>query len=132
MLAFTYPGLQREEETGSLATAHYVSVTTFRHNGIGVATPVEFVMQDGSLYFRTLPDAGKVKRIRREPRVLLARCTMRGRLTGHKLAGIATLLSRDETQALLPAFDAKYGLVWRILARLRRPRSQGVRVDLPS
>ena len=130
MLAFTYPGLWREDETGALAAARYVSVTTFRHNGIGVATPVEFVMQDGSLYFRTLPDAGKVKRIRREPRVLVARCTMRGKLTGRKLAGIATLLPPDETQALLPAFEAKYGTLWRFLSRLRRPRSQGVRVDL--
>jgi hypothetical protein len=130
MLAFTYPGLRREEEADLLAKARYVSVTTFRSSGVGVATPVEFVMQDGGLLFRTLPDSGKVKRIRLQPRVLVAACTMRGRVTGHKLAGTATLLSDEQSEALLPAFDAKYGRLWRILASLRRPRSQGVRIDL--
>ena len=97
-----------------------------------MATPVEFVMQGESIFFRTLPDAAKVKRIRNESRVLLAPCTMRGKVIGQERAGAATLLTPAETAVLMPAFGEKYCPVWRILARLRRPRSQGVRIDLPS
>ena len=128
MLALT--ASSRPDEVAALARARYVSVTTFRRDGRAVATPVEFVEVEGNLYFRTLPDSGKVRRIRREPRVLLAECTIRGKVTGHKHAGVATLLPPDETEALLPAFRAKYGLAWDLLRRLRRPRSQGVRVSL--
>jgi PPOX class probable F420-dependent enzyme len=130
MLAFAQTGPSFEGGRNTPAKGRYISVTTFRRDGTGVATPVEFLMIDGSIYFRTLPDAGKVKRIRSEQRVLVAPCTMRGRVTGHKLAGVATLLSPEETAKLLPGFQAKYGLVWRLLSGMRRPRSQGIRIDL--
>ena len=130
MVAFT-SGLRRPHESSRpLAAERYVSVTTFRRNGTGVPTPVEFVVEGDSLFFRTLPDAAKVKRIRREPRVLLAPCTMRGKVTGRKRAGTATLLTPAETQALIPAFGEKYGLIWRLLSKMRRPRSQGIRVQI--
>jgi uncharacterized protein len=131
-MVLAYAGQTRrpQENARDLADERYVSVTTFRRNGVGVATPVEFVMEGDYLLFRTLPGAAKVKRLRNEPRVLLAPCTMRGKIIGRKRAGTATLLTAEETEALLPKFGAKYGLVWRILSRLRRPRSQGVRVDL--
>jgi PPOX class probable F420-dependent enzyme len=107
-----------------------MSITTFRRDGRGVAPPVEFVAEAGSLYFMTLPDSGKVKRIRREPRVLVSPCTIRGRPTGHKLAATATLLSPEQSAALVPAFRAKYGCIWALLRRLRRHRSQGVKIAL--
>ena len=129
MLAFTFASLP-EEAREVLAGERYVSVTSFRRDGLGVATPVEFVMQADAIFFRTLPDCGKVKRMRREPRVLIAACTMRGKVKGHKIAGTAALLSPKETQALMPAFEAKYGRLWGFICRLRPTRSQGVRVDL--
>ena len=41
----------------------YISLTTFRKNGIGVATAVWFGEDDGKLYVMTRSDMGKTKRI---------------------------------------------------------------------
>jgi hypothetical protein len=42
----------------ALRDARFISVTTFRRSGEGVATPVEFVARDGAIYVRTLADSG--------------------------------------------------------------------------
>jgi PPOX class probable F420-dependent enzyme len=49
-----------------------VSLTTFRKNGVAVATPVGFVERHGTIYVRTSAATGKVKRIRNSGRVMLA------------------------------------------------------------
>src|SRR4051794_2503401 len=110
MLAFTLN--RRPDSQEAISTARYVSVTTFRRSGLGVATPVEFIEHGGSLFFRTLPESGKVKRIYREPRVLVAACSMRGKVTGRRRAGTAVLLSPEETAELAPLFSGKYGRIW--------------------
>ena len=45
----------------------YISLTTFRKNGTGVATPVWFGEEDEKLYVMTLNKMGKMKRIRNNP-----------------------------------------------------------------
>ena len=45
VLAFTRQFSRSDSSARPLASECYVSVTTFRRNGAGVATPVEFVMQ---------------------------------------------------------------------------------------
>ena len=47
----------------------YISLTTFRKTGVGVATPVWFGEEDGKLYVMTRSDMGKTKRIRNNPQV---------------------------------------------------------------
>ena len=51
----------------------YISLTTFRKTGAGVATTVWFGEQDGKLYVMTRSDMGKTKRIRNNPQVRVAR-----------------------------------------------------------
>jgi len=70
----------------------YISLTTFRKNGIGVATPVWFGEQDGKLYVMTRSDMGKIKRIRNNPQVKVAPCTIRGKITGPEFAATARIL----------------------------------------
>ena len=48
----------------------YLSLTSYRADGSGVATPVWFVEVDGRLLVDTGGDSYKVTRIRRDPRVL--------------------------------------------------------------
>ncbi|HYL09940.1 MAG TPA: PPOX class F420-dependent oxidoreductase [Candidatus Acidoferrales bacterium] len=68
----------------------YLSLETFRRNGQSVRTPVWFAASpDGAggaceakFYIYTLPDSGKVKRIRNNPRVRVAPCTVRGEIRG--------------------------------------------------
>jgi len=110
----------------SLADAKFIALTTFRRSGEPVTTPVEFVISDQDLYVRTTTDAGKVKRIRNDPHVRVARCTMRGAVRGPAFEGIATLLGDPESDALTESFGRRYGFLWRVAARLRRPRTQGI------
>ena len=56
----------------------HISVTTYKRDGTGVATPVWFVQEGDRLLFRTGVASGKAKRIRRNPAVLVAACTIRG------------------------------------------------------
>lgn len=61
-----------------LGAAQYLLLTTFRRDGTAVPTPV-WVARDGAeLVVFTAPNAGKVKRIRRDGAVRVGPCTMRG------------------------------------------------------
>lgn len=70
----------------------YLSLTTFRRDGRGVATPVWFVEENGRLLLETDAGSGKVKRIRRSPVVAIAPCTARGRVRRDPTPARAELL----------------------------------------
>jgi len=60
----------------------YLNLESVKRDGTPVQTPVWFAEEHGVLYVYTLANAGKVKRIRRHPRIRIAPCTMRGTVTG--------------------------------------------------
>ena len=64
-----------------------MSLISFRKNGTAVPTPVWFSEKDDKLYVMTRSDSGKYKRIRNNPQVRIAPCTMRGKITGPEVAG---------------------------------------------
>ena len=70
----------------------YISLTTFRKNGVAVATPVWFGEDGDKLYVMTRSDMGKAKRIRNNPRVRVAPCTSRGKVTGPEFEASARIL----------------------------------------
>ena len=86
----------------------YIDLVTFRKSGVGVHTPVWFADAGGKLYAFTRPDAGKMKRIRNNPRVELAPCTMRGRALGPYVPAIAGVAGNQ--QAGREAIRRKYWL----------------------
>ena len=89
----------------------YISLVTFRRTGQEVRTPVWFAERDGKLYVMTRSDSGKFKRIRNQPQVRLAACTIRGRITGDWIEGAARILDREQ-QAIAPqALARKYFLM---------------------
>jgi PPOX class probable F420-dependent enzyme len=90
------------------AGAKNLLLTTFRKDGTAVATPVWFVVHDAELHTTTLEDAGKLKRIRNNPRVTVAKCTVRGTPTGPTYAGRAQLLSPDASRRAVKAVDKRY------------------------
>jgi uncharacterized protein len=95
----------------------YISLTTFRKSGAGVATPVWFGEEDGKLYVMTRSDMGKSKRIRNNPQVKVAPCTIRGKVTGPEFAATARILPSEEQQRARAAINRKYWtarlpLVW--------------------
>jgi PPOX class probable F420-dependent enzyme len=90
----------------------YISLTTFRKNGAGVATPVWFGEEDGKLYVMTISKMGKVKRIRNNPQVQVAPCTIRGKITGGQFSATARLLPPEEFARARKTVTRKYWLAW--------------------
>lgn len=88
----------------------YASLATFRKNGNAVRTPVWFGESDGKLYVMTRPDSGKCKRIRNNPEVRLAPCTMRGRITGPEFTGKACILPAEDWPRARQTVRRKYWL----------------------
>jgi PPOX class probable F420-dependent enzyme len=78
--------------TAPTISGKYVSVTTFKPDGSGVATPVWFVEEAGRLLIDTGGTSYKVKRIRANPLVTIAACSARGRVRGDSTAGHAQVL----------------------------------------
>jgi PPOX class probable F420-dependent enzyme len=96
----------------------YISLTTFRRNGVGVATPVWFGEKDAKLYIMTRSDMGKTKRIRNNPKVTVAPCTMRGKVTGPEFPATARILPREEFLQGRETINRKYWMaripwIWR-------------------
>ena len=88
----------------------YISIESFKKNGEGVKTPVWFVLQDGVFYVYTEADSWKVKRIRNNPRVRVAACTVRGTVKGPWLDATASIIEGEERRAVDERLDRKYFL----------------------
>lgn len=91
-------------------------LVTYRKDEVEVATPMWFALKDESLFFETMGGSGKVKRIRREPRVKLAPCTGSGLSLGPALCATARLVSDPkELEVARKALSERYGLKRRLL-----------------
>jgi PPOX class probable F420-dependent enzyme len=89
-------------------TGKYLSLTTFRRDGTGVATPVWFVQEGRRLLVQTDRDSYKVRRIRGNPDVKIAVCAATGRLRGKEMDGRAELLPDTEIGRVERLFADKY------------------------
>lgn len=116
-----------------LGEEKYVSLTTYRKDGTPVATPLWAVRDGDAIAAWTPADTWKVKRIRRNPVVTLAPCTMRGRPTGEAIAGRAEIMSPEDTWRIRRLIMKKYGLsgrlgIWGSLVRRGAKGTVGIRV----
>jgi PPOX class probable F420-dependent enzyme len=102
----------------ALGGEDFVSLTTFRRTGEPVPTPV-WVARDGdALVVITSATSGKVKRIRRDPRVVLRPCDRRGTVApdAPSAEGRAELVTDPAAQeGPRRALAAKYGAQWRLV-----------------
>jgi PPOX class probable F420-dependent enzyme len=104
---------------------NYISLATFRKNGLAVHTPVWFGEEDGKLYVKTRGDSGKFKRVRSNPQVRIAPCTMRGRIVGPEFAAIARVLPVEDWPRAAKIVERKY---W--LARLSISNKKNVYLEI--
>jgi PPOX class probable F420-dependent enzyme len=89
----------------------YALVVTFKRDGSGVPTPIWFGLDGiGRLYFRTGADVAKVRRIRANPRVLVAPCTVRGKPVGPSVEGTVRVVPAGESDQAEAAIRSNYGL----------------------
>ena len=102
----------------ALAEERYISLTTFKRDGTPVSTPVWVVSDDGRrLLVWTGADTWKVRRLRRDPRVLVAASSFRGRERGDRIPGKARVVDDLGLNDLL---RSKYRWQKRALDRLNR------------
>jgi uncharacterized protein len=88
----------------------YVSLTTFRKNGMAVSTPVWFAEAGGKLYIMSRSDSGKCKRLRNNSRARVAACTIRGKVTGPEFEARARILPAEDWASARQAINQKYWL----------------------
>ncbi|MGH9742560.1 MAG: PPOX class F420-dependent oxidoreductase [Candidatus Acidiferrum sp.] len=94
----------------------YLSLETFKKTGEGVKTPVWFAADPDSnlaenearLYIYTIGNTGKVKRIRNNPSVKIAPCTIKGEPLGEWAAAKAEIVTGEEAGRGMRLLNRKY------------------------
>jgi uncharacterized protein len=123
-----------------LGAEKFVSLTTFKKDGAAFATPM-WIGRDGDhLFVWTPADSWKAKRVKNNPRVVLAPCARGGKVRegANPVDGVAEVISEPATvQRLAGVIRRKYGLMFsvvtfveRLLARKQKPRVV-LRIALP-
>jgi uncharacterized protein len=109
----------------------YISLETVKKNGQGVKTPVWFVLHNDALFVYTEADSWKVKRIRNNPRVRVAACTMRGKTKGPWLDATASIVEGDERLAADKLLDRKYFLkvIFNVLVKMNRHKRAMIKIE---
>jgi hypothetical protein len=97
------------EALAQVANQQYLNLESFKRDGTPVQTPVWFAEDGGVLYIYTLANSWKVKRIRRNPRVRIAPCTMRGNVTGQWVEAEAHIMDATTAEHGHTLLLQKYG-----------------------
>ena len=111
----------------------YLNLETYRKTSVPVATPVWFAEEHGAFYIYSLAHAGKVKRIRNNPKVRIVPCDVRGNPKGDWVEGTARILDEQGTARGHQLLNQKYGWLKRIgdvASRLRRRQRVVIAIDL--
>lgn len=101
---------------GPLADETYVNLETFKVDGTGVRTPVWVAPLDDTLVVFTDGTSYKVRRIRRNSRVRVAACDVRGGNNGPWSEGICVVMDDGAREArAYEALREKYGWQMRVV-----------------
>ncbi len=127
----TEPAAERRADLDALFPGRYLSITSFKRDGTGVATPVWFVSDGERLFAFTDVHSWKIKRIRRNPQVLVASCWPWGKLRREPTPARAEVLTATADlervrQLLLAHYRISYRVVmlfYRIGRRVRGKQS---------
>jgi uncharacterized protein len=116
-----HPNRRAAADRGARFPGRYLSVTSFKRDGTGVATPVWFVADGARLLALTDLNSAKVRRMRRDPRVRVAPCRADGRLRGEPVpARVEVLTGTDDLDAVQRLLKARYKLSYRAVMLIYR------------
>ena len=124
-----YTGTYTVYTLADLKSRRYISLTTFKRDGTQVSTPVWVVSDDGKrLLVWSAAKTWKVRRIRRNPRVLVAPANFRGKERGARIEAAARVIEHQRIDELL---RQKYGWQKRALEWFnRRSNTQWATIEL--
>ena len=109
----------------ALGNTSYISIESFRKNGEGVKTPVSVIRTGNSYICLTGGATGKVKRIRSNQRVNLAKCDAKGNIQSKWVSATARVVDRrgdlqipykymaKRHRVLFPVYHLLNRLFWR-------------------
>jgi PPOX class probable F420-dependent enzyme len=116
-----------------LSHHHDMALQTRKRDGSWVTTPVNPLVEDEHVFFRTWDTSGKAKRLRNFTEVRFAPSTARGRPTGAWMRGRATLLEGDEAAHAAALINRRYpllqGVAVRLFHRLRKYHTLHYRIS---
>jgi PPOX class probable F420-dependent enzyme len=129
------------DQTTTLGDERFVALTTFKRNGEGVATPMWIGRDGADLFVWTPADSWKVKRVRNDPRVLLAPSNRFGKVRDEgvpPIEGTAQVVADPSTLGRLQGeLRRKYGFGYRIVTLVEKIAARGhkprviLRITLP-
>jgi uncharacterized protein len=128
------------DPTTTLGEQRFVALTTFKRNGEGVSTPMWIGRDGADLFFWTPADTWKVKRVRNNPRVLVAPSSRFGKVREgvSPVEGTAQVITDPATvERLHGEILRKYGVQYRlvmlvetIIMRGRKPPRVILRISI--
>lgn len=110
------PAIEQAADLDALFPGRYLSVTSFKRDGTGIATPVWFVSDGKQMFAFTDLHSAKVRRIRRNPHVLVASCLPGGKLRRAPVAAHAEVLTATaELERVRQLLTARYKISYRVV-----------------
>jgi uncharacterized protein len=105
----------------ALFPGRYLSVTSYKRDATGVATPVWFVSDGRRLFALTDLHSAKVRRMRRNSHVLVASCRADGKLRSEPVpARVDVLTANPELERVQRLLMERYKLSYRIVMLIYR------------
>ena len=112
----TIEPIERPADLDVLFPGRYLSITSFKRDGTGVATPVWFVSDGERLFAFTDLHSWKIKRIRRNPQVMVASCWPWGKLRREPAPARAEVLTATaDLERVRQLLLAHYGISYRVV-----------------
>ena len=129
-----HPSRERDDATRVASSAEAVDqppktvlLTTYRHDGTPVGTPVNIAVDGNRAFVRTFDTAWKLKRIRNNLEVEIAPSPIGGTPTGPAIRARARLLGGDESvyagRAIARKHPILHGFLVPLAHRLRRNKT---------
>jgi len=122
--------MSNSQNTSRFNGENVISLETYRRNGQPVRTPVWFLLENGVIYVHTDDRTGKVKRIKRNPRVRVAPSHFRGKPKSDYADASAELETNPVTvQDYRSRIYKKYGIMGTLttfMQRLSRNKAEDV------
>jgi len=112
----TFAGLQNQQ---------FMNLTTYRRSGEAMVTPVWFAQDGDTLYVMTTATAGKVKRLRNNPRVQVGPSDRAGKPLGPVVVAQGRVLEGEEAKKADALLSKKYGLMKKMFDVAGSLRSTG-------
>jgi PPOX class probable F420-dependent enzyme len=112
----------------ALADEKFVSLTTFKKSGDGVAEPMWIAAEGSQLVMMTGAESWKVKRLRRDSRVTLVPSDRAGKVSGTatSVEGTAEVITdAAAVAAVVDAVKRKYGLVFHVISLIKWIAARG-------